>query len=106
MSGKPHAHRKIAVAAIVFITGLLAQGSVFADEADDKALMSRFEYLSENGNSNCSGQFMEAFATMPVTARLQGSCCSPMNARRYARRIRAPTRRRVPQTSDPAAMAG
>lgn len=92
MSGKTDPHRKTALATIVFIfgvfiVGLLAQGSGFADEADDKALMSRFEYLSENGNSNCSGQFMEAIATMPVTARLQGSCCSPMDAHRYLEQV-------------------
>ncbi|MGH6915482.1 MAG: hypothetical protein ACREH3_17475 [Geminicoccales bacterium] len=47
----------------------------------------RFDYLSQNGNSNCSRQFIEAIPTMPVVARLQGSCCSPMNLHRYSEQL-------------------
>jgi hypothetical protein len=57
-------------------------------EPDDEALMKRFEHLSKNGNSNCSGAFMESIKTMPPTARLQGSCCAPMDAHRYVEQIR------------------
>lgn len=58
-----------------------------ADEIDQD-LVSRFEYLSANGNSNCSAEFMEAISVMPKTALLQGSCCSPMELHRYAEQVR------------------
>ena len=48
---------------------------------------SRFDYLSANGNSNCSGKFMKSIATMPDDARLQGSCCSPMDRERYKNQV-------------------
>jgi hypothetical protein len=60
-----------------------------AAEPDDAALMKRFAHLSTNGNSNCSGAFMASIATMPADARLQGSCCAPMDAHRYVEQIRA-----------------
>jgi hypothetical protein len=60
-----------------------------AAESDDAALIKRFEHLSTNGNSNCSGAFMESISTMPPTARLQGSCCAPMDAHRYVEQVRA-----------------
>ncbi len=44
---------------------------------------SRFEFLSTHGNSSCSGDFLEAIVKMPNGARLQGSCCSPMELTRY-----------------------
>ena len=47
----------------------------------------RFDYLSQNGNSNCSRQFTESIRTMPVMALLQGSCCSPMNLHRYSEQL-------------------
>lgn len=50
-------------------------------------LKNRFEYLSQHGNSNCSRQFMDSIATMPETALLQGSCCSPMVLERYSKQV-------------------
>lgn len=47
------------------------------------ASQDKFDSLSENGNSNCSKQFLDSIATMPATARLQGSCCSEMERHRY-----------------------
>src|ERR671919_384751 len=46
-----------------------------------------FDYRSQNGNSNCSRQFMESIRTMAVMARLQGSCCSPMDLHRYSEQL-------------------
>jgi hypothetical protein len=57
-----------------------------ASQASDE-LRARFEYLSKNGNSNCSRQFMDAIPSMPAEARLQGSCCSPMDFHRYSEQI-------------------
>ncbi len=56
--------------------------------AEDAELVSRFEYLSQNGNSNCSRAFLDSIKTMPVTVRLQGSCCNPMDAHRYIEQVK------------------
>lgn len=70
--------------------GLAAEGPASTLRSyDDEALMKRFEYLSSNGNSSCSGAFMDSVRTMPVIARLQGSCCAPMDAHRYVEQVRA-----------------
>lgn len=50
-------------------------------------LRARFEHLSQNGNSNCSPQFMNSIQAMSADARLQGSCCSPMDFHRYGEQI-------------------
>lgn len=76
-------------AATLLVTGPAMWGRAAAEESDDEALMKRFEYLSQNGNSNCSGQFMASIATMPVLARLQGSCCGPMDAHRYVEQVKS-----------------
>lgn len=60
---------------------------VRAEQATDPAVHERFDYLSTHGNSNCSTAFMTSIATMPVTARLQGSCCDPMDLKRYAGQV-------------------
>src|SRR5207248_9070202 len=55
--------------------------------ADTTELSDRFDYLSNHGNSNCTTEFLNSIATMPAVARLQGSCCSPMNRERYINQI-------------------
>lgn len=51
------------------------------------ALGAKFDYLSQNGNSSCSASFKESIPTLPTGARLQGSCCSPMNLHRYTEQV-------------------
>jgi hypothetical protein len=53
----------------------------------DPMVTERFQYLSTHGNSSCSPEFSDSIATMPVIARLQGSCCSPMEAHRYSEQL-------------------
>ncbi len=53
----------------------------------ENALAARFEYLSQNGNSSCSGIFKDSIATMTDNQRLQGSCCSPMEWHRYGEQV-------------------
>lgn len=91
-----HAHcsRRTLLSLALGAAGSLAVGSTLparagAEEFDDEALMKRFEYLSANGNSNCSGAFLDSIATLPADARLQGSCCAPMDAHRYIEQVRA-----------------
>ena len=80
-------------ALIVAATGVLAamvisvSPAVSAEPQDHGDLRGRFEYLSTNGNSNCSRQFMDAIPSMPAEARLEGSCCSPMDFHRYGEQI-------------------
>lgn len=51
------------------------------------ALAAKFDELSKNGNSSCSGAFKDSIDSMPDTARLQGSCCSPMDMHRYEEQV-------------------
>lgn len=51
------------------------------------ARAAKFEELSKNGNSTCSGAFTESIDVMPDTARLQGSCCSAMDLHRYEEQV-------------------
>lgn len=55
-----------------------------AEAAGPQTLDERFEYLSTHGNSTCSPAFTDSIAKMSTVARLQGSCCSPMDRCRSA----------------------
>lgn len=55
--------------------------------AAEDELAKRFEFLSKNGNSNCSQAFLDSIPSLPDTARLQGSCCGPMDLHRYREQI-------------------
>ena len=72
----------VAIATSLSVPGAMAKGAGTGD------LKARFTYLSTHGNSSCSDSFMKSIATMPPTARLQGSCCSPMVLKRYIRQVR------------------
>ena len=82
MSGKP-SRRTILVSATVLVAqaafGKLAQA---ANAPPDK-----FDFLSKNGNSSCTKQFLDSIATMPSGSRIQGSCCSPMERARYVKQV-------------------
>lgn len=76
------------------VPALLVRGPFFAsyasaEEADnDAALKKQLEFLSKNGNVECSVKFEASIATMPADARLQGSCCAPMDEARYLQQIK------------------
>lgn len=75
---------------IARIAGLfLIQWSLpaFARAAETPSLDDRFNHLSTNGNSTCSAVFTDSIVKMAPTARLQGSCCAPMERHRYAEQI-------------------
>jgi hypothetical protein len=57
--------------------------------SESNELKKKFDFLSQSGNSNCSNRFMRSIAKMPVGARLQGSCCMPMDFHRYSEQIQA-----------------
>jgi hypothetical protein len=71
---------------LLFTAGVPAKG------AQEQGLDERFDYLSRNGNSNCSVAFADSIASMPTMARLRGSCCSEMDRKRYAEQVRGLTR--------------
>ena len=50
-------------------------------------LAARFKELSLNGNSTCSGKFTASISIMPAMSRITGSCCSPMEMKRYAEQV-------------------
>ena len=54
---------------------------------DHSAHADKFAELSKNGNSACSGAFKDSIASMSDSARIQGSCCSPMNFHRYSEQV-------------------
>lgn len=66
-----------------YLSGSKAPTFVLAD----KALAAQFDYLSTNGNSNCSASFAHSIESMPETGRIQGSCCSLMDPHRYEEQI-------------------
>ena len=78
---------------VLAVLAFLAAGSIpllaptAQDVVDDTQLAERFAQLSQNGNSNCSRDFMESIAAMPATMRLMGSCCGPMSEHRYREQV-------------------
>src|SRR3989344_2024268 len=56
-------------------------------EYEEKSWAAKFATLSKNGNSSCSGAFKDSIDTMLDTARLEGSCCSPMDIHRYTEQV-------------------
>src|SRR3989338_10011619 len=51
------------------------------------ALAAKFDDLSTNGNSSCSGTFADSIDSMPDSAWMKGSCCSPMDPHRYEEQV-------------------
>jgi hypothetical protein len=81
-------HKALAVILALLACGLFLAAYANAEEAsDDAALKSRFEFLSQHGNVECSAQFESSIAAMPADAKLQGSCCAPMDEIRYRQQI-------------------
>lgn len=79
----------VAAGYIVFSSGGLSRLSSAKPFAfADKALAAKFDYLSKNGNSSCSGNFLQSVQSGATGAsRLEGSCCSPMDPKRYSEQV-------------------
>jgi len=52
------------------------------------AIAAKFEKLSQSSNSSCSATFKDSISALPDAARLQGSCCSPINMHRYSEQVK------------------
>lgn len=81
----PLATRRHAVA-VTALTPFLSIGRARA-AMTSQDMDADFQFLSENGNSNCSAAFLDSIPAMPDAARIMGSCCGPMSAHRYAEQI-------------------
>lgn len=78
---------KKTIVVIVFLSFVSGIGGYAFSQTRDDTLVSRFEYLSKNGNSSCSLSFRSSIPSMPDNARLQGSCCAPMSLHRYREQV-------------------
>lgn len=82
---------------LLFVLGIFVLGDFPRQSSDNQgngigsitntALAAKFEDLSKNGNSSCSGGFKESIVTMQEDGRLKGSCCSPMSIHRYTEQV-------------------
>lgn len=79
--------REVILGSLATVLGTTAPGLSNAAQPTDPELVKRFDFLSKNGNSNCSQAFQDSIPAMSDAARLQGSCCSPMNLHRYGEQI-------------------
>lgn len=78
--------------AVLLVGGVIFLGRTPRQSKQDMnigntALAAKFEELSRNGNSSCSGGFKDSITTMSDDARLKGSCCSPMSIHRYTEQV-------------------
>ena len=71
--------------------------------APQTALAAKFEDLSKNGNSSCSGSFVDSLGAMSDGSELKGSCCSQMDRERYTTQVEGLTKyKNIPEIpSDP-----
>lgn len=78
---------------VLFVGGVLLFGTPQQKQTQTDvgsgtvALVTKFDDLSQNGNSSCSGGFRDSIADMSDGERLKGSCCSPMSLHRYTEQI-------------------
>jgi hypothetical protein len=71
--------------AVVVALAAICAKHASAESATD--LKARFDYLSQHGNVECSVHFENSIATMPSDAKLEGSCCAPMDEARYRQQL-------------------
>ena len=73
--------------ALILASAALFASPKFAIAAAQPGAEEKFNYLSKNGNSNCSTQFRDSILTMSPPTRIQGSCCGPMALHRYKEQV-------------------
>ena len=78
---------------LLILTGFLGYMAFFWNgEPSEKGtinnpLFARFQVLSSEGNSSCSGAFTDSISSMTDDSRIKGSCCSPMSWHRYEEQV-------------------
>ena len=75
--------------AALVVTGamLFIRPATATESLAGKSLDQRFDFLSTHGNSSCTKAFLDSIPSMPKNARIQGSCCSPMERVRYIKQV-------------------
>jgi hypothetical protein len=81
----PHITRRAALLGTGAL--LLVHPARAAETLEGKTLDQRFDFLSTHGNSSCTKAFLDSIPSMPKGARIQGSCCSPMERTRYITQV-------------------
>jgi len=77
----------VVITVVTLGSGAWLANSAQAKQSVDPAVAKQFEYLSKNGNSNCSQAFLDSIPKMAAMTRIRGSCCSPMDLDRYAKQL-------------------
>lgn len=82
----------VAIPRLLLIAALLLLVGTITAQAETETTLNpdvvkRFEFLSQHGNSSCARAFRDSIATLPQSARLQGSCCGEMSVHRYSEQI-------------------
>ena len=67
-------------------SGKTAKGASHMSMPGDDSLQGRFDFLSHQTTNQCNLQ-ASTLNAYPATARLQGSCCSPMVYKSYVKQI-------------------
>lgn len=75
---------RITLAVVVALAAICAKHAS-AEGATD--LEARFNYLSQHGNVQCSVLFENSIKIMPSDAKLEGSCCAPMDEAPYRQQL-------------------
>jgi hypothetical protein len=78
---------RIALALAIALAAMFPKHASAEGPDNVSDLKARFEALSRHGNVQCSVQFENAIGAMPADARVQGSCCAPMDETRYRQQI-------------------
>jgi hypothetical protein len=72
---------------LALVVALVALCAKHAGAESGTDLKGRFNYLSQHGNVQCSVQFENSIKLMRSSAKLEGSCCAPMDEARYRQQL-------------------
>ena len=87
MSSQPRSWVLTTISALLICAAFAVASTTAEESNDDAVLKGQFQSLSQHGNLECSVQFENSVATMLADAKLQGSCCAPMDESRYRQQI-------------------
>ena len=80
----------LVIVVAIAVSGYFVYPTFYTNENQNlmgKTMEERFDYLSNNGNSACSGSFKDSIMTMADSENIMGSCCSKMLMHRYQEQV-------------------
>src|SRR3989344_8465124 len=77
----------VLVVGIAYFSSKKNQTAELKPHIASEALATKFDYLSQNGNSSCSANFQKSIPQMADADHIRGSCCSPMSFHRYSEQV-------------------